>query len=158
MTTNDFDPQEPYVDEKGFEYRNFAAYLAGERLQNGRNRKIEYYWSWIDRQASRPNDPDYLDEWIWNYYIDYDGDGFALQGPQYADEHWPAWYEERCKSVPASAHRFRAGAERYWRLRAEFVAQTACPPSGDGGPGAVPAQAAAVHPADEPEVPRGVGA
>lgn len=158
MTTNDFDPQEPYVDEKGFEYRNFAAYLAGERLQNGRNRKIEGFWDWTNSGSGGTNNQDYYDEWIWNFYVYYneDGDPLAHTSIQSQEQSAPGWLEKRLERVPKAAERrFRAGAER---RRANLVAQTACPPSGDGGPGAVQTETAAVHPADEPEVPRGVGA
>lgn len=157
MTTNDFDPQEPYVDEKGFEYRNFAAYIAGEKLPNGRNAQIEAYWDWVEPREECESDC--YDEWLWNYYVYYDADGnplaFNSAQAQAQEQASAGWLEKRLERIPKAAHRFRAGAER---RRALLEPQTACPPSGDGGPGAVPAQAAAVHPADEPQVPRGLGA
>lgn len=166
MTTNDFDPQEPYVDEKGFEYRNFAAYLAGERLQNGRNRKIEGFWDWTNSGSGGTNNQDYYDEWIWSFYVYYneDGDPLAHTSIQGQEQSAPGWLEKRLERVPkAAARRFRAAAERRFRAgaerrRANLVAQTARPAGRDGGPCPQPAQAAAIHPADEPQVPRGVGA
>jgi hypothetical protein len=51
--TPEFDPHAPFVDEKGYDYDDFAAFLAGRKENCWRNREIESIWSVSGKDPSR---------------------------------------------------------------------------------------------------------
>lgn len=131
QSQDNFDPQAEFYDEEGYRYCSFAARLVGDKDHCGLNTRID------ELKTFR--------EWSKNACA-----WFSVHWQEREKAHPSEYLETRSGHAFASAYRdFANSGHKHPRdVGRATGAGVAC---------ARPAPAHAVHPADEPEVPRRVG-
>lgn len=131
LNDQDFDPQAEFYDEEGYRYRSFAAWLAQDKDHCGLNTRIDELKT--------------IREWSKNACA-----WFSIHWQEREKAHPSEYLETRSGHAFASAYRDFAISGRKHPRDCGRTTRT-------GVARAVAAPSHAVHPADEPEVPRRVG-